>query len=88
MLYQSTGKQKQADTHYTEALPLLENALGKEHPTVALALANFATLRLEQEKSAEAKKLCARALAIYEKTLGPKHPDTRGCAAALKAISK
>ncbi|MCZ6847497.1 MAG: tetratricopeptide repeat protein, partial [Alphaproteobacteria bacterium] len=46
-----------------------------EHPDVVASLNNLAGLYGAQGKYAEAEPLHKRALAIYEKALGPEHPD-------------
>ena len=47
-----------------------------DHPSVATSLNNLAGLYYTQGKYAEAKLLYKRSLAIFEKVLGPKHPNT------------
>lgn len=58
-----------------KALSLRENALGPEHPDIAISLNNLAVLYQNQELYAEAETLHKRSVAIKEKALGPEHPD-------------
>ena len=46
-----------------------------DHPQVAAPLNGVALVYQSQGKYAEAEPLFKRALAIYEKALGPEHPD-------------
>ena len=55
-------------------LPVLERALGAEHPDVAASLNNLAALYQSQGKYDEAERLYRRALANQEMVLGPAHP--------------
>ncbi len=47
-----------------------------EGSDTALSLNNLAGLYFAQERYSEAEPLYIRALAIWEKTLGPEHPNT------------
>jgi tetratricopeptide (TPR) repeat protein len=47
---------------------------GPEHPDVANSLNNLAALYYSQGQYAKAENLYERALAIWEKALGPEHP--------------
>ncbi|MEN9244706.1 MAG: tetratricopeptide repeat protein, partial [Gloeomargarita sp. DG02_5_bins_242] len=67
---------------YAEALPLAqrslairEQALGKDHPSVATSLNNLAALYRAQGNYGAALPLYQRSLAIYEQALGKDHPD-------------
>ena len=51
--------------------------LGPDHPDTATSLNDLAELYNSQEKYAGAEPLLQRALAIREKVLGPRHPDTQ-----------
>jgi tetratricopeptide (TPR) repeat protein len=51
-----------------------EEALGPEHPDVAISLDNLAELYRTQYQYAKAEPLHQRALAIREKAVGPGHP--------------
>jgi tetratricopeptide (TPR) repeat protein len=60
---------------YELSLAIDEKAFGPEHPKVAYALNNLATLLKRQGSYAEARPLYERSLTICEKALGPEHPD-------------
>jgi tetratricopeptide (TPR) repeat protein len=53
-----------------------EPELGPEHPDVATTLNNLAGLYESMGDYEKALPLYQRALEIYEKSLGPKHPNT------------
>lgn len=67
---------------YAEAEPLMRRALaideasfGAEHPDVAIALNNLASLLKDTNRLDEAEPLMCRALAIDEKCFGPDHSE-------------
>ncbi len=64
-----------AEPLYERALAIREAALGKNHPDVADALNNLASLYLDQGLYGRAEPLYQRALAIREAALGKNHPD-------------
>ena len=80
------GKYAQATEIAKRALALRENALGHEHPEVAIALNNLAVLYDTQGQHAEAEPHFKRSLAIYEKALGPEHPDVAATLNNLVAL--
>ncbi|HKQ79015.1 MAG TPA: tetratricopeptide repeat protein, partial [Blastocatellia bacterium] len=65
------GRYDEAIISAERLLTVRENALGPEHPDVALSLYNLANLYSDQDDNAKAKPLFQRALAIFEKALGP-----------------
>src|SRR5262249_29540651 len=65
----------EADLLLKRALAIKEKELGPDHPDVAIAMTDLATLYLDQGKYAEAEPMFERALAIREKALGTDHPD-------------
>ena len=73
-LYHTQGRYAEAEPLYQRALAIREQALGPDHPDVALSLNNLAALYRAQGRYAEAEPLYQRALAIGEKTLGRDHP--------------
>jgi CHAT domain-containing protein len=84
-----TGRYDLAEMSFRKSVVAMEKALGPNHPDLATSLNNLAQLlRITGRNAAEAKSLCARALAIREKSLGPNHPNVAGslinCAALLR----
>jgi TonB family protein len=69
------GKYEEALQPARRVLELREKALGREHPLVASALMNLATLDSEVRNLEEAKTLAHRALNIYEKLGGEYVPQ-------------
>lgn len=57
------------------SLPRYTAPGGPDHPSVASALNNLASLYKEQARYGDSEPLYKRALAIREKTLGRDHPD-------------
>jgi len=64
----------EAETFYRRAISIGEKTLGPEHPNLATALNNLASVYDDQGKYEEAELLLQRAITIGEKTLGPEHP--------------
>jgi hypothetical protein len=58
-----------------EALVLAERKFGSDHPAVAKALNNLATLYFVQGRDAEAEPLFTYALVVLKRALGPDHLD-------------
>jgi len=58
-----------------KALEVAEQAVGPNHPDVAMKLSSLAILYAEQGQYAQAEPLYKRSLAIREKALGPDHPE-------------
>jgi len=69
------GRYAEAVTLAERALALREKVFGPEHPSVAHALSNLATLYKAQFDYVRAEPLLRRALVVYEKALGPQSPD-------------
>ena len=61
LAYDMLGRSVEAGPTYERALPLLEEALGPEHPEVAKCLANLGALDWRQGAAAEARPLAERA---------------------------
>ena len=53
-----------------KAIKIDKKNLGKDHPNVATALNNLASLLMEMKRFSEAEPLIRRALAIYERSFG------------------
>jgi tetratricopeptide (TPR) repeat protein len=77
---QATDLNKQG--RYAESLPLakqvlaiFEKALGPNHPSVAVALANLAQIYVQQKQYDLAEPLYKRCTAILEKARDSSHPD-------------
>src|SRR5581483_5181784 len=59
-----------------EALALLRNVLGEEHPQTAISYTGLALCLHAQGKYADALPLFQKSLAICQKVLGEQHPNT------------
>jgi len=70
------GQPAEAEPLFERALHIWEQALGPEHPSVALALTGLGRLSRERGSYLEAEALFERALSIQEQHLGPSHPET------------
>ena len=73
-LYQA-GKYADAILIARQALQLVEQKFGPDHPNVGTTLNNLALLYHAQGRYAEAKPLYKRTIIIVEKALGPDHPN-------------
>ena len=69
------GQASQAEAYYWEALPLLAQSLGSEHPRMADPLAALASLYQQKNQLEMARPLLKRALAIREKFWGFSDPQ-------------
>ena len=65
----------EAEPLYRRSLAIREEALGPEHPDVAMSLNNLAVLYREQGQYPQAEPLFQRTLEVLEKSLGPEHPN-------------
>jgi tetratricopeptide (TPR) repeat protein len=84
LLYDRQGQYADAEPMFKRSLAIKEKTFGPNHPDVAIALINLASLYGEQARFSEAEPLHKRALAINEKALGPNHSDV---AAALNNLA-
>ena len=69
------GRYVEATDVAKEALVLAERKFGSDHPAVAKALNNLATLYFVQGRDAEAEPLFTYALVVLKRALGPDHLD-------------
>ena len=67
------GDYAEAEPLYRRALTINENALGSDHPDMAIYLSNLGALLFTKGDYTGAEPLLRRALAIDEKALGPDH---------------
>lgn len=66
---------REAARLYLRALALFEQALGPDHPQVAMTLGNLALVHQSTGAYAEAIRLLTRANVINEAALGEDHPQ-------------
>jgi len=66
---------KQAESYYWEALPLIAQSLGPEHLRMANPLAELAIIYQKKDQPKIALPLLKRALALREKTWGQSDPQ-------------
>ena len=71
----SLGDYVKARREQARAAAIWERVLGRNHPFVAIALIELATVYREQGSPSEALPLLERALTIRQSRLGPNHPD-------------
>jgi tetratricopeptide (TPR) repeat protein len=74
-LYESQGRDSEAELLFVRSLEIRERQLGSDHPDVAKSLNNLAELYRNQRRYAEAEPLYQRSLSIWEQTLGADHPN-------------
>jgi tetratricopeptide (TPR) repeat protein len=70
------GDLEGAEARFREALALMREVLGDEHPTLAAAYGNVASMLSRRGDFVAAGPLLERALALREKHLGAGHPMT------------
>lgn len=68
------GRYSEAESQQREAVRLVEEEFGKDHPAVARNLHNLANTLAAESKSGEAIAAYERSIAIQSLQLGPKHP--------------
>jgi tetratricopeptide (TPR) repeat protein len=73
--YMDQGLYEEARRLYLRSLPLMEKALGREHPGTLTTLGNLCDATVHMSTYLDAKPLCTRSLALREKVFGPGHPD-------------
>ena len=66
-------------------MTIAEETIGSEHQDVALLLNFLAIVYSRQGNYVQAEPLYQRACTIYEKVLGPEHPDTAASLTNLAA---
>jgi tetratricopeptide (TPR) repeat protein len=74
ILAESAGKLDEAHDYHQRALAIREQALGRNHPSVAVCLNNLGVVAQTTGKFEDARAYHQRALAIRERALGPNHP--------------
>src|SRR5574341_2474616 len=83
---QQEGKHAEAIPLGLKTLGLSEEALGPDHPTVAIYLDYLGKLYRIAGEDPKAEPLFRRALAIREKTFGPDHPALAASLAHLATL--
>jgi len=73
--YMTRGAYEEARQLYLRSLPVMEKALGPEHPATVTTLGNLCDASIRMSAYLDAKPLCMRALALREKVLGPNDND-------------
>jgi hypothetical protein len=65
---------EQAESFFSRALTIMENAYGPNHPDVAKCMANLASSYMNQQKFDLAEPLLVQSLQTLTKSLGPYDP--------------
>ena len=81
----SLGDLTAARRKHARAIEMWEQASGRDHPFIAVALTELASVLRERGAPADALPLLERALAIRENSLGSNHRDTARTLANLAA---
>ena len=82
------GTYAEIEPLYKRALKINEEALGEDHPDVAISLNNLAELYYNQGRYKEAEPLYRHALKILKQTLGPDHPEVAITRENMRALYK
>jgi tetratricopeptide (TPR) repeat protein len=64
------GRYREAESIYTQALPIKEQALGASHPSVARMLGNLGLIYLDEARYRDAEGVFRRSLAVFEHAPG------------------
>jgi tetratricopeptide (TPR) repeat protein len=67
LLYQAEGRYSEAEPLYQRSSAIMQQALGPDHPDVALSLNNLALLYQAEGRYSEAEPLYKRSLTISQK---------------------
>ena len=78
-IYREQGKFEELKQLYEQVLAIREQHTKPGDVEVAAALNNLATIFIAQNKPTEAEALNQRALEIYKKIYGSKHPEVARC---------
>jgi tetratricopeptide (TPR) repeat protein len=84
--YLEKGRCAEAWRLYQRSLPLMEQALGPEHPEVAVTLANSCAAAVGASHHLNARPLCERALRVRRRILPPDHPDIASSLSDLGSV--
>jgi tetratricopeptide (TPR) repeat protein/predicted Ser/Thr protein kinase len=82
------GKFADAREYHEDALAIFEQALGPEHPQIAVTLNNLGNAAGAEGKLAEARDYYERALAITKEVRGPEHPEVSVALGNLGIVAK
>jgi tetratricopeptide (TPR) repeat protein len=74
--FRISGKYKEAEQMYQQALELIGKVLGPEHPSTLNSMNNLALVLDSQGKHEEAEQMHRQTLELEEKVLGQEHPST------------
>lgn len=77
---------QQSEKDLRSSLKIIETKLGTKNVFYGMTANNLSTLYLETGDSSRAIEWCRRALAAFEKSLGPKHPLTIDLAKELHEL--
>jgi tetratricopeptide (TPR) repeat protein len=72
-LYDELGRRREAEPIYRDAISILEQALGPDHPRLAIALRRYADCLAGQGADHRAVALYERSIGMFEHTVGPSH---------------
>ncbi len=67
-------------------LKIFVSVYGPEHPDVARTLANLANVQQQLGELDAARLYIGRAAGVFERSLGPDHPDTKQARAHFESL--
>jgi len=76
MCLDADGRYKEAEQSYSQAIEIMKEALGAEHPNTLRTLHNLASTFWNQGRWTEAEELQIRVLETMKEVLGEEHPVT------------
>ena len=86
LLYQETGRFVIAERQHRQAMTVARQLGGENSPNAAIYARGLADLYVRQNKLSDARTLYQGALAVFKRTLGPDHIETRMTEARLKQV--
>jgi CHAT domain-containing protein/Tfp pilus assembly protein PilF len=74
-LYESTGQFSKSESLYEQAVNIIKETLGEDHPDYGTTVNNLALLYVKTGEFQQAESLFKRDLEIIKKSLGASHPN-------------
>jgi hypothetical protein len=84
--FHAQGKETTAVDYYRRALTLMRQALGEEHPEVAILMSGLAGVRRSQMHYRESVDLYRRSIPILEASFGARDPQVKQSQAAYQSL--
>jgi tetratricopeptide (TPR) repeat protein len=87
-LYQRTGRVGRAELTYRAALEMKRETVGRTHPEYAVTMSNLGMLLVTVKREREAGDYFEKAYRALGRSLGWRHPNTRGAFVNLENVRR